>query len=750
MSRKRKAAAFVIFVQIFVLCLTGCGRHAGDDTKINEIAGAASGYKEYEISHVDDIQSMGILTFKQYGDVMTIICNDEKSKMCIYESNDNGLNWELSGDLEKVSSAVSDGLIDAADVNEKGEYVFAVLPDADAASDSEIVIINDAGNKNTFTSEGTVEHVRFSKDGTKILINTGSSVMSYDRDGVLSATYPVSGCIDFCEASDGSLIFLTTTALYRYSEEGDLTDTDSLLTDNLSDELMKLYSTMDGVVGTYMGALKIDGEDNLYIMLSSGIYRYQLGSNLIEHIVDEAGTSFVGGRDDMGDFLPAGEDFYVVLSKGAIVQYTTADASEVATNVEKEETPELQDAELSVYSLYPSDMLDQVVGLFTAKYPNVEVSVEIGIEDESGISVNDAVKALNTKLLSGEGPDVMVLTGLDIDTYADNGMLMDLTEVYDAVKDDHPDMFLNILDAYRREDGTIYALPARFSAPVVVAQKDVLPTITDAASVIDIIDNGKDYPLGNALNIYYADELYDTFYPVYAGRVFDGAGKYNSDELKTFMEDMKQIWDVLRKQTTAAEQETSDEELPVCKNNLSYKVDGLFKRAESEQDIAITQFKIPMQYFNLVAIMNEVDDSYGFESFSYDESRIFESTFTVGINSQTKYSEAAQYFVMQLFEDDAQVIYAEEGEALNMEPELEFYEEMGVFVDDYNIKFSFPSDESRNYVMDYFKGLDTPVTVNPIIREIILTDFESYLNGDISIDDYMNSVNTSIELYMSE
>ncbi len=750
MSRKRKAAAFVIFVQIFVLCLTGCGRHAGDDTKINEIAGAASGYKEYEISHVDDIESMGILTFKQYGDVMTIICNDEKSKMCIYESNDNGLNWELSGDLEKVSSAVSDGLIDAADVNEKGEYVFAVLPDADAASDSEIVIIDDAGNKNTFTSEGTVKHIRFSKDGTKILINTGSSVMSYDRNGALSATYPVSGCIDFCEASDGSLIFLTTTALYRYSEEGDLTDTDSLLTDNLSDELMKLYSTMDGVVGTYMGALKIDGEDNLYIMLSSGIYRYQLGSNLIEHIVDEAGTSFVGGRDGMGDFLPAGEDFYVVLSKGAIVQYTTADASEVATNVEKEETPELQDAELSVYSLYPSDMLDQVVGLFTAKYPNVEVSVEIGIEDESGISVNDAVKALNTKLLSGEGPDVMVLTGLDIDTYADNGMLMDLTEVYDAVKDDHPDMFLNILDAYRREDGTIYALPARFSAPVVVAQKDVLPTITDAASVIDIIDNGKDYPLGNALNIYYADELYDTFYPVYAGRVFDGAGKYNSNELKTFMEDMKQIWDVLRKQTTAAEQETSDEELPICKNNLSYKVDGLFKRAESEQDIAITQFKVPMQYFNLVAIMNEVDDSYGFESFSYDESHIFESTFTVGINSETKYSEAAQYFVMELFEEDAQVIYAEEGEALNMEPELEFYEEMGVFVDDYNIKFSFPSDESRNYVMDYFKGLDTPVTVNPIIREIILTDFESYLNGDISIDDYMNSVNTSIELYMSE
>lgn len=54
------------------------------------------------------------------------------------------------------------------------------------------------------------------------------------------------------------------------------------------------------------------------------------------------------------------------------------------------------------------------------------------------------------------------------------------------------------------------------------------------------------------------------------------------------------------------------------------------------------------------------------------------------------------------------------------------------------------------YVMDFFKGLDTSVTVNPVIREIILEDFELCLNGDISMDDYMNSVNTSIELYMSE
>ncbi|MDE6432947.1 MAG: ABC transporter substrate-binding protein [Lachnospiraceae bacterium] len=748
MITKRKITAFIIF--ICLLCVTGCGRHIGDDTEASGIADADSRYKEYEISRLNNNKDIGIFAFKQYNDVLTIICNDEKANICIYKSQDNGLNWEQSEDLENVSSAISDSFIDAADINEKGEYAFSVMRDMTTSSNSEIVIIDDTGNKNTFTLGENAKNVRFSKDGTNILVDTGSSVMSYDRNGTLSVTYPVPGCIDFCEASDGSIVFLTTTALYKYSKKGELTDTDTLLSDNLLDELTEFQSTTNGTIGVYNGALKIDNEDNLYIMLSSGIYRHRLGSNLIEHIVDKVGTSFVGGRKGMCDFLLTGEDFYVLLSKGAVLRYTTADADKVVTNVEKETVAQLKDAALTIYSLYPSEMLDQVVGLFTAKYPNVEVRIEIGIEEESGISVNDAVKALNAKLLSAEGPDVMVLTGLDVDTYADNGILMELSAVHDAVKDSHPDMFLNILDAYRREDGTIYALPARFSAPVAVAQKDVLPAIKDAASIVELIDTGKDYPLGNALEIYYADELYDTFYPVYADKIFNAAGDYNPDELKTFMEDMKQIWEILRKQTTAAEQESVDEQLPVCKNNLSYKTGNLFDRTKSEQDIAITQFLFPIQYFNLITLMNEVDDSYAFESFSYDGNHIFQSKFTVGINSQTKYSEAAQCFVEELFEDDAQGIYAEEGEALNIEPELEIYEGMGMVGENHNITFTFPTDELKDYVMDFFKGLDTPVTVNPIIREIVLTDFESYLNGDISMDDYMNSINTSIKLYMSE
>lgn len=744
--KKKIIAIFVILVQLCLLCFTGCGKRLGDDDETGGVTSADGRYKEYKISQIGEIG--GIYAYKQFNDTCILICRDDKAKLCIYESTDNGLNWEQSGDMERIVSVIGDGFIEGADVNDKGEYVFGISGEGNNVSQKELVIVNATGDKTSFTLEGNMKHVRFTNDGTNILVNSDDKIMRYDRNGTLVVTYPVSGCLDFCEASDESIIFLTQTALYQYSKEGTLTETDIVLSDNLSDELRDLQNLVTGLIGgSYIGILKIDGDDNLCIMLSSGIYRHSMGSKVITQMVDNTSTSFVGGRSKMLDFLSSGEDFYVLLSDGAILRYTTVDADEVAVNIEEAGTVELEDAELTIYTLYPSGLLDQVVGIFVARYPNVVVNIEVGIEEDSGISVNDAINALNTELLSGEGPDVLVLTGLDVDTYADNGMLMELSGVYDSVKNSHSEIFLNILDAYRREDGFIYALPIRFTAPVIVAEKDVLTTITDVDAVIDCIDTGKEYPKGNSLEIYYADELFNAFYPAYVKSIFDDAGNYNSDELKKFMEDMKRIWEIIRAQTTVEEQEKMNVEIDICKNNLAGETRGLLERAESEQDIAISSISLPLQFFYLVTLMNN-DDSYAFQSFSYDGSRIFEPKFTMGIHSGTAYPEAAKRFVEELFDDDAQLIYSdvERGEPLNLEPELEFYEGAG----SKNVIFSFPTEELRDYMMDFFRSLDTPISMNPIISEIILTDFESYLNGDISLEDYMNSLNSSIELYMSE
>ena len=44
----------------------------------------------------------------------------------------------------------------------------------------------------------------------------------------------------------------------------------------------------------------------------------------------------------------------------------------------------------------------------------------IGIEEDSNQTVEGAAQALNTKLLSGVGPDVLILDGLDKKKYEEN------------------------------------------------------------------------------------------------------------------------------------------------------------------------------------------------------------------------------------------------------------------------------------------------------------------------------------------
>ncbi len=46
----------------------------------------------------------------------------------------------------------------------------------------------------------------------------------------------------------------------------------------------------------------------------------------------------------------------------------------------------------------------------------------------NGVTANDAVKNLNTQLLAGKGPDMILLNGMPADAYIEKGILMDLSD----------------------------------------------------------------------------------------------------------------------------------------------------------------------------------------------------------------------------------------------------------------------------------------------------------------------------------
>ena len=91
------------------------------------------------------------------------------------------------------------------------------------------------------------------------------------------------------------------------------------------------------------------------------------------------------------------------------------------------------------------------------EHTDVYISYEIGCAGEEGFNWEDALKSLSTQLLAGKGPDVLDLTGLPWESYAEKGVLLDLSGDLAELSADG-ELLENIAGACVLADGTCPAL----------------------------------------------------------------------------------------------------------------------------------------------------------------------------------------------------------------------------------------------------------------------------------------------------
>ena len=49
---------------------------------------------------------------------------------------------------------------------------------------------------------------------------------------------------------------------------------------------------------------------------------------------------------------------------------------------------------------------------------------------DDGVTRTDALKTLNTEIMAGKGPDILILDGISAQTYVEQGMLEDLSGIF--------------------------------------------------------------------------------------------------------------------------------------------------------------------------------------------------------------------------------------------------------------------------------------------------------------------------------
>lgn len=269
-------------------------------------------------------------------------------------------------------------------------------------------------------------------------------------------------------ASDGSrLQWLEETGLVQLDESGKRSER------RLSLEL------------TWTEAGAADAEGNYYFANAKGLHRVAKDGSLLETLLEGPDYNF---SNDLGTAE------YLACRDGAFYLAIAEEQTQTARlfRYRFDETLPAASAEgLEVWSLQESPTVRAAITALRAQRPDLTVNYTVAGE---GLDTDDQVRTLAAQLLAGSGPDVLILDGLDWQSFADKGVLSDLTQLAGQVE------FLDAL----APSGTVYTLAARFELPVLIGPAGQVEQLATLADVQALLEHEP-----GALPIYNLDEALD-------------------------------------------------------------------------------------------------------------------------------------------------------------------------------------------------------------------------------------------------
>lgn len=175
---------------------------------------------------------------------------------------------------------------------------------------------------------------------------------------------------------------------------------------------------------------------------SNGIHQIALGGTLQQNLADNrsfalASSSFIVQQivlDGQGNYWVSGVN---AGGQAQIYRYRYDTQAAVASG-----------GELVVWAMEDSLLLRETVNTYASEHPEQTVTVEYGQDSlDNGMTVDDVIRTLNVEIFAGEGPDVLVLDGLPVESYIRQGILADLSNI------DTSNCYENIVHCYADESG---------------------------------------------------------------------------------------------------------------------------------------------------------------------------------------------------------------------------------------------------------------------------------------------------------
>lgn len=232
-----------------------------------------------------------------------------------------------------------------------------------------------------------------------------------------------------------------------------------------------------------MRALSALPDGTLFSLTSKALDQINPENGETETLMKGTGFSFGSANNYISQFFALDSQTFFVALMGMddathIYRYTYDENAAIDPN-----------KSLNIWALQDNATVRAAITEFMKKNPDATLNFEAALSENSAQSANDAIQALNTKILAGNGPDIIVLDGLPVERYIQNGMLSELTGKLD-LSDAYPEMIDPL-----KTDGKLFYLPARVKVSLLTAETETLAAMTTMDSVVSAVTGGNDRPV---------------------------------------------------------------------------------------------------------------------------------------------------------------------------------------------------------------------------------------------------------------
>ncbi len=576
----------------------------------------------------------------------------------------------------------------------------------------------------------------------------------------------IGGQVYQVDVSDGSI-----KQTYEFGEESGLresflagdklvcqTDTEVLVYDTATGEQQPKEDVLQKSIaesGYFRAVDSLDSGKEMYWLTNKGLYHYTFGGSVMEQVIDGSLNSLANPSFYVMKLLMLDEKNLLVAANdsNSLTGVTLAKFSYSA------DTPARPEKELKVYSLNDSREMRQAISRYQKEHTDVYVNYEVALSDENGMTVSDALKTLTTEVMAGKGPDVLLLDGMPVETYAEKGILRDLSAVAAKAGGNY---FENILNAYKDGQGVMCAIPARFLMPLVHAGS----AYYTPGEGFDSFMERKD-----ALVNMDPDNVVEKFWYTCGAAWKKEDGTLDKEKVTDFLTKLKNAY---------GEYEASQEEGMEVSMTIEGQELNELKRVSldyGELDLAAQKINTNIGLYGggdygMMRAVSEKLEEGDFGSMPGQAEGIFVPSLVLGISSKSTQPEVAEAFVGYLLSQDAQKLamsggFPVERDAFRGTIDGHEYEPkegqenlsmtmvgVGGNSEDVSEAISYEmvpaTEEEIKKLTDLAESLENPALMDDVIKEAVVEQGEKVLKGELEPQAAVDAIMQKVNIYLAE